>query len=243
MDNALDEHFNLLMSDAHRLGAGTQRLADNNNINNEDIPDNESIFNSTKTKSSISFKNIVYWICIVLLVIVVCVIIYYILCKLFLIVPKEEVKEKDKKGKKEEKKEKKKEKNKKEKKSPKSSSKKSINLKKIRSIVSDLSDLSDISEISSVTSATSCSDLSQEMSTKNKLDLYLNQIAKSESSKIKEVEEDSIKTDSYKSHKQNTNNLNKDLMMELYNESKNNEIIEKDDAKKRRGRPRKNIND
>ncbi len=243
MDNALDEHFNLLMSDANQLGSTSQRLVLDNNINNnEDIPDNESIFNSTKSKSSISFKNIVYWICIILLVIVICVIVYYILCKLFLIVPKEEIKEKDKKK---EEKDKKNKKDKKITKMSKTKSKKCVNLKKIKSIVSDLSD---ISEISSVSSINSDSDSSQEMSTKDKLDLYLNQIAKSESSKIKEIEENSDKTTTRTtSHTTSNakvhNNLNKELMMELYNESKNNENVEKEDAKKRRGRPRKNVND
>ena len=87
MDNALDEHFNLLM--------------------NNDIPDMTSdgnlepknpLLNDLKDKSTFSLKNMVYWICVVCLVIIICVIIYYIMIKLFLITPSEKTNDKKKGG-------------------------------------------------------------------------------------------------------------------------------------------------
>ena len=262
MESALDQHFNLLMSDIGNAN-NSNTINENNNLTGDDIPDNLSVFNTRKNKSSISFKNIVYWICIVLLVIIVCVIVYYILCKLFLIVPKEEKETKKKKEEEEEEVDKTKKKKKSQKKA-KAKKKIKVNLKKIKSLVSDddksdlLSDLE--SEISLATTSDSDDSVSNEKSTKSKIDLYLKQIAQTHanthaqyennksipSNKIEEMNDCSTIAEG------EVINTNKELMMELYKENKNNTEKDKDresvqtklnESKKRRGRPRKHANE
>ena len=142
MDNALDEHFNLLM----------------NNDMQESMEEKVPLLEDAKDKSSLSFKNIIYWICVVSLVLVICVVIYYIMLKLFLITPSKETEEKEGKEKTKAKKKKEKKKNKKNvllKKKIKSEMSEKTEMSELSDMsdISDISDMSDLSEISEISEA------------------------------------------------------------------------------------------
>ena len=144
MDNALDEHFNLLMNTDM-----------NDAVDELNVTDKGTLMSNPKDKSSFSFKNIVYWISVICLVLIICVIIYYIMVKLFLITPAENKKdgssEVDKKQKHKKKKPLKKV-------SLANKIKKNIDSEKnTDSVLSDLSDLSDISDLSDMSSISAAS--------------------------------------------------------------------------------------
>ena len=67
MDNALDEHFNLLMNTDM-----------NDTVDDSNAVDKGALLSNPRDKSSFSFKNIIYWISITCLVLIICIIIYYI---------------------------------------------------------------------------------------------------------------------------------------------------------------------